>query len=194
MKNLLQNIRSCTLCADQLPLGPRPIVVARPTSKIILLSQAPGSIVHDVGKPWADKSGDNLRDWLGVDEDIFYNPDQFAVVPMGFCYPGRGKSGDLPPMKICAPTWHPELLSKIKDVRLTLLIGKYAQDAYLNSPYKTLTQNVKKFEQFLPKYFPLPHPSPRNNIWQAKNQWFVQEVIPSLKNIIQNLLFFDNRS
>lgn len=188
MKKLLNDIRSCTLCADCLPKGPHPIVEANVNSKIILLSQAPGSVVHQSGKAWADQSGERLREWLGVDDHTFYNPSNFAVVPMGFCYPGRGKGGDLPPMKICAPTWHPMLLGSLQNVQLTLLIGKYAQDYYLQGAYKTLTENVRNYDQFLPRYFPLPHPSPRNNIWQAKNEWFTELIIPVLQKRVSSIL------
>jgi len=188
MKNLLKEIRACTICKD-LPLGPRPIVAASEKSKIVIISQAPGSVVHGNGIAWKDKSGQNLRQWMGINDKIFYDTANIAIIPMGFCYPGRGKSGDLPPRKECAPQWHQSLLESLKEVKLTLLIGKYAQDYYLAKRAKrTLTETVKHFEDYLPEYFVLPHPSPRNNIWMAKNEWFKTEVVPSLRSIISELL------
>jgi len=188
LHHLIEEIRSCKLCAEQLPLGPRPVLEAAERSKIVIIGQAPGSIVHKSGKPWDDKSGENLRRWLAVDEERFYDPQLFAIIPMGFCYPGRGKTGDLPPLKICAQTWHDKLLEKLEEGELILLVGKYAQDYYLKKSYRTLTENVKNFHDFLPRFFPLPHPSPRNNIWQAKNQWFSSEVIPNLQEIVQRVI------
>ncbi len=147
--------------------------------------------MHRSGIPWDDKSGDNLRNWMGVDKQTFYAPEQIALVPMGFCYPGKGKSGDLPPRKECAPLWHQQLLSKMNKVELTILVGQYSQAYYLQDKMKTnLTETVKCFEEFLPNYFVLPHPSPRNNIWQAKNPWFTEEVVPTLKLLISKTLDF----
>jgi uracil-DNA glycosylase len=181
MKTLLQDIKSCRLCKD-LPLGPRPIVAASAKSKIAIIGQAPGSVVHKTGLAWDDKSGENLRNWLGVTENQFYDPDNFALIPMGFCYPGKGKSGDLPPKPECAPTWHPLLWQQLQQLELMILIGAYAQKQYLApNPYRTLTTTVAHFREFLPRHFVLPHPSPRNNIWQAKNPWFRSEVLPALK-------------
>ena len=170
-------------------LGPNPVFTVHPKSKIVLIGQAPGTVVHKSGIPWDDKSGDNLRNWLGIDKETFYNPENIALIPMGFCYPGKGKSGDLPPRKECAPLWHEPLLSHLKHVELIILIGKYAQDYYLGKQsQKTLTQTVKEFKNYLPTHFVLPHPSPRNNIWQAKNEWFKSEVLPSLKETIDSIL------
>ncbi|MDH7447921.1 uracil-DNA glycosylase family protein [Aquimarina sp. 2201CG14-23] len=188
MDKLLAEISRCTVCSDFLELGPRPIVSGSIQSKVIIIGQAPGSIVHKTGIPWDDKSGENLRRWLGVNETTFYDPDKIGLVPMGFCYPGKGKSGDLPPRKECAPLWHEQLLQKMEGVKLTILVGKYAQDYYLRDMTKrTLTETVKNFETYLPNYFVLPHPSPRNNIWQAKNEWFGKEVLPKLKETILEL-------
>ena len=160
-----------------------------PNSKVVIIGQAPGSIVHRTSIPWDDKSGDRLRDWLNVSKEQFYNPELFAIIPMGFCYPGKGKSGDLPPRKECAPLWHQPLLSKIKSVDLTLLIGSYAQAYYLGEQRKrTLTETVKNFSEYLPNFLPLPHPSPRNNIWLKKNPWFVAEVLPLLRKRISKFL------
>ncbi|WP_299438584.1 uracil-DNA glycosylase family protein [uncultured Aquimarina sp.] len=189
MKALLSLISKCDTCAAKLELGPRPIVSASINSKIVIIGQAPGSVVHKSGIPWDDKSGENLRAWMGIDNDLFYDPEIIALVPMGFCYPGKGKSGDLPPTKECAPLWHQKLLSKIKDVELILLIGGYAQQYYLKDQLKrTLTETVKNYTEYLPDYFVLPHPSPRNNIWQAKNDWFKKEVIPELRNSVQSII------
>lgn len=189
MDKLIQEISNCSICKEHLPLGPRPIVVAHAKSKIVVIGQAPGTMVHKSGIPWDDKSGDNLRNWMGIDNESFYNSKNIAIVPMGFCYPGRGKTGDLPPRKECAPLWHNVLFNHLQEVELILLIGKYAQDHYLkNASAKTLTETVKNYHKFLPKYFVLPHPSPRNNIWQAKNEWFKRLVIPELQKEIVRIL------
>jgi len=188
MERLLKEIRACQVCKDNLLLGPRPIVAATKSSKLVIIGQAPGTVVHRTGVPWDDKSGQNLRNWLGIQDDIFYNPALVALIPMGFCYPGKGKSGDLPPRKECAPLWHGPLLDHLDPSALVLLIGQYAQKYYLKDQVKsTLTQTVKDFKDYLPNYFVLPHPSPRNNIWMAKNPWFAQEVLPALKKTIRGL-------
>ena len=182
MEALLRQIKNCRECEKHLELGPNPIIAASSKNRIIVIGQAPGKIVHRTGIPWNDKSGDNLREWLGVGKAEFYNTDLFALMPMGFCYPGKGKSGDLPPRPECAPLWHNKLLEFMSKANLILLIGQYAQDYYLGDKAKnTLTNTVHSFKSYLPKYFPLPHPSPRNNIWQAKNRWFGREVLPVLK-------------
>lgn len=189
MQELLESIKACTACNDRLQLGSRPIVTADSKSKIIIVGQAPGLAVHESGIPWDDKSGDKLRNWLGVEKQEFYNTENFAIVPMGFCYPGRGKTGDLPPMKICAPLWHEELLLRFENLQLLLLIGKYAQDYYLPKSKKlSLTERVRNFQDYLPRHFVLPHPSPRNNIWQAKNPWFTSLVLPRLRENIGAIL------
>jgi len=189
MDKLIQEVLKCTVCVPHLELGPRPILAVHPKSKIVIIGQAPGLKVHKSGVPWEDKSGDNLRAWMHVDKLTFYSPEKIALVPMGFCYPGKGKSGDLPPRKECAPLWHSSLLKQMKQVKLILLIGKYAQDYYLSErTKKSLTETVRNFEEYLPDYFVLPHPSPRNNIWQAKNEWFNKKVIPKLKVTIKKVL------
>ncbi len=189
MKRLLTQIRNCRECEKHLDLGANPIIAASSKSKIIIIGQAPGRIVHTTGIPWNDKSGDNLRAWMEMDKQTFYNEDLIALMPMGFCYPGAGKSGDLPPRTECAPLWHDRLLMLMSNVKLVLLIGQYAQDYYLGSKAKgSLTETVQSFKDYLPKYFPLPHPSPRNNIWQAKNKWFGIKVLPELKRKIKNIL------
>jgi uracil-DNA glycosylase family 4 len=163
--------------------------MASKKSKIMIIGQAPGIKVHLSGIPFHDKSGDQLRRWLDVTVDEFYNPDNFAIVPMGFCYPGKGKQGDLPPRKECAPTWHEQLLEHLTEIQLILLVGQYAQKYYLKKEARrTLTENVAHYQDFLPLYFPLPHPSPRNFMWKAKNQWFEEEIIPELKKRIRTIL------
>lgn len=189
MEELKKNARKCRICADFLPHGCRPVFEVTPESKIIIIGQAPGRKVHESGVPWQDKSGDNLREWLGITEAQFYDPAYFAILPMGFCYPGKGKSGDLPPRPECAPKWHPLLLQEIKQASITLLIGQYAQNFYLgNHKRSTLTETVKNYQNYLPNYFPLPHPSPRNNIWRKKNPWFEADVLPQLKKLIEESL------
>lgn len=189
MKKLIAEIKGCTECIASLPLGPNPVLAAAKNSKIAIIGQAPGTVVHRTGIPWDDKSGENLRAWMGVESVDFYEPAKFAIVPMGFCYPGKGKSGDLPPRKECAPLWHESLFDKMDSLELILLIGSYAQGYYLGkNRKKTLTETVKNFEDYLPRYFVLPHPSPRNNIWMAKNPWFKQEVLPKLKKRINKII------
>lgn len=182
---LLQEVRACALCQAHLPLGPRPIIQADPEARLLVVGQAPGIKVHNSGVPWDDASGDRLRDWLGMDKARFYGKS-VAIVPMGFCYPGRGKSGDLPPRKECAETWHARILQQLPKIETTLLIGTYAQKQYLEQAKPTLTQTVQSFAQYLPRFLPLPHPSPRNNIWLKKNPWFEAEVLPALRAKLQH--------
>jgi uracil-DNA glycosylase len=185
VKKLLQEIRACRVCAENLPEGPRPVLAAHPDSRIVIVGQAPGRKVHASGIPWDDASGDNLRQWLGVDKATFYNPEIFAIVPMGFCFPGTGKSGDLPPRPECAPLWHARLTALMPKVQLTLLIGQYAQHFYLGNQRKaTLTETVRNWRSYLPQFLPLPHPSPRNNIWMKKNPWFRDDVLSELQSKI----------
>lgn len=188
MKDLLQKIKQCQLCQSGLPHPVRPVVRASSESQILIIGQAPGRKVHKTGIPWNDPSGDQLRAWLGVDKEQFYNERLFALMPMGFCYPGKGKSGDLPPRKECAPQWHHQLNAKMPNIKLTLLIGQYAQNHYLTEQQKNLTENVKNFQKYLPEYFPLPHPSPRNRYWQSKNLWFKEMVLPKLQKMTQIVL------
>lgn len=188
MKALLQDIRNCSLCKHNLPLGPRPVLTATQNSKIVVIGQAPGTKVHASGKPWDDQSGKKLRAWLGVDENTFYNPDNFAIIPMGFCYPGKGKTGDLPPRPECAPKWHNVLMSQLTHVELILLIGTYAQKYYLPNDKRNLTEKTLHFETYLPKFMVMPHPSPTNRFWRAKNPWFETDVVPILQQRISKLL------
>ena len=189
MEQLLKEIRSCEVCKDYLPQGPRPIVQFSPKSKIVIIGQAPGQKVHNSGTPWDDASGKELRKWLSVTDEQFYDADLFALIPMGFCYPGKGKSGDLPPRPECAPLWHDQILLKLNDVRITLLFGQYAQKRYLAERYSsTLTENVRSFRDHLPDFLPLVHPSPRNRIWQRKNPWFEEEVLPVLREKVKKAI------
>ena len=165
MHQLIRDARSCTLCTPHLPHGTRPVFTVHPAAKILIIGQAPGRKVHETGIPWDDASGKRLRQWLGVDDAVFYNPEVFALLPMGFCYPGTGKSGDLPPRPECAPKWHEPLLALMPDIRLTLLFGQYAQERYLGERRKaTLTETVQNWKNYVPDFLPLPHPSPRNQI------------------------------
>ncbi|MCW9029508.1 MAG: uracil-DNA glycosylase family protein [Kangiella sp.] len=188
---LLKEVKACTICQD-LPLGPSPILQFSADAKILVAGQAPGQITHHKGRPFDDASGDRLRDWLGIDRDTFYDPQQLAVVPMGFCYPGKGKSGDLAPKAICAETWRQKILDVLPDIELTLVIGKYAMDWHLpNRQEKNLTETVKNWRHYLnfeQPVLPLPHPSPRNNIWLKKNPWFEEELLPVLKQRVNKLL------
>lgn len=189
MQKLLSEIRGCEVCKAHLPLGPRPILAGSESSRIVLVSQAPGRKAHEQNKAYDDPSGRKLREWLGVTEEQFYNPDNFAILPMGFCYPGKAKSGDMPPRKECAPLWHDLVWKDLKNVRLILLIGKYAQDHYLgNSGKKNLTENVTNYVDFLPDYFPIPHPSPVNRFWTIKNSWFEADMVPELRNRVSEIL------
>lgn len=182
-------IQTCKVCEAFLPMGANPIVQAHPKSRIVIIGQAPGIKAHNSKKPWNDASGDQLREWLHVSKEQFYNPELFALIPMGFCYPGKGISGDLPPRKECAPLWHTLLHEYLKEVSMTVLIGQYAQNYYIkNNKQKNLTENVRHFYDYLPEYFPLPHPSPRNFIWMNKNRWFTEEILPELKNRVQIVL------
>jgi len=190
MKKLLAEIRGCSICKNHLPLGPRPILSVHPKSKIIIIGQAPGAKVHASGVPWDDASGKELRRWLGVEPDVFYDEKTFALMPMGFCYPGKGTSGDMPPRPECAPQWHRKVLTNLKQAELTLLIGQYSQGYYLGDTAKdSLTETVRSYKEFLPSFLPLPHPSPRNRIWQKKNPWFEKMVVPELRKRVRQLIF-----
>ena len=195
MERLLSEIRSCQVCKSQLPLGPRPVVAAHPNSRIVIIGQAPGTKVHQTGIPWDDPSGKQLRSWLNILDSVFYDESKIALMPMGFCYPGRGKGGDLPPRPECAPLWHNALLTSMPSLELIILIGTYSQKYYLGNTAKaTLTETVKSYQEYLPKYFPLPHPSPRNRFWQSKNPWFGQEVVPVLQERVAHILELNRSS
>jgi len=189
LENLLQQVQSCRICEQHLPLGPRPVLRAGATAKLLLVGQAPGTKVHASGKPWDDQSGKRLRQWLGIGPELFYDESKIAIIPMGFCYPGKGKSGDLPPRPECAQHWHQQLLAQLPDIELTLLIGKYAQDHFLQKSAKaTLTETVAHWHEYLPRYMPLPHPSPRNQFWLRRNSWFEADAVPVLQQLVQELL------
>jgi uracil-DNA glycosylase len=189
MEILLDKIRQCRFCENMLPLGPRPVVQLSAFSKVVIIGQAPGRRVHETGVPWNDASGKTLRKWLNVDDQTFYDPASFTIMPMGFCYPGKASSGDLPPRPECAPLWHRQILANFQTTPLILLIGQYAQHYYLKRSYKgSLTETVRHYDQYLPQYFPLPHPSPRNQNWVKINPWFAEEVIPRLQDEVQKHL------
>lgn len=188
LEALLAEVRACRVCEAHLPLGPNPVVRASKTAKILIVGQAPGTRVHETGIPWNDPSGDRLRQWMGVERECFYDESQVAIIPMGFCYPGRGKSGDLPPRKECAPLWHERLLQHLPNVELTLLVGNYAQAHYLSSPHRNLTERVRDWQHFVPAYLPLVHPSPRNRRWLQTNPWFDEEVVPYLQARVATIL------
>ncbi len=186
---IIQKIRDCKVCEPDLPMGANPILEAVEESRIILVGQAPGRMVHHSGVPWYDKSGRRLREWMGVTDPEFYHSENFGIIPMAFCYPGKGKSGDLPPRKECAPLWHEPLLAALPNVQLTVLIGAYAQKYYLGKTRKkNLTETVLAFEEYLPNFFPLVHPSPLNFRWLRKNPWYEEEVIPFLQEKIRKIL------
>ena len=188
MDLLLEEIRRCTICAGILPHHPRPFLSASKNSRILIIGQAPGRIVHETGVPWDDKSGETLRQWLAIPDATFYDPNMIGLIPMGFCYPGKGKSGDLPPRPECAIAWHEKLFSNLSNVKLTILIGQYAQAKYLKEKAKkNLTETVRNFEAYLPSVIPLPHPSPRNRFWLKKNPWFEEELLPVLKSKVNQI-------
>ena len=187
LTNLLTEIRACQIC-DDLPLGPRPIIHASVSAKILIIGQAPGSRVHATGIPWNDPSGDRLRTWMNVDRDTFYDDSRVAIMPMGFCYPGKGKSGDLPPRKICASSWHQSVFEHLPNITLTLLIGQYAQKYYLGNLFSSLTETVQNFREIPAPFFPLVHPSPRNQLWLKKNPWFDKNIVPELRQRVSALL------
>lgn len=188
LDRLLREVRACSACETALPLGPRPVLRAAHTARILIIGQAPGTRVHASGIPWDDPSGDRLRDWLQLDREHFYDESSIAIIPMGLCYPGKGKSGDLPPRKECAPLWHERLLQQLPALQLTMLIGKYAQDYYLDTKRQSLGETVKNYSRYLPSLLPLPHPSPRNIRWFRNHPWFEAEVLPVLRQQVQQVL------
>lgn len=189
LEKLLDQIAVCRSCESFLSLGPNPVVTADINSKIVIIGQAPGTKVHQSGIAWDDASGKQLRRWLDLSPEQFYDTKNIAIIPMGFCYPGKGASGDLPPRKECAPQWHQSLFDHMPNLELVILIGMYAQKYYLKGKAeKNLTETVAKFEDFGPYYFPLPHPSPRNRFWLTKNPWFETHVIPKLQERVKEVL------
>ncbi len=186
---ILTKIAACRICADHLPYPPRPVLSVSSTAKLLIIGQAPGQRVHQSGIPWSDASGKQLRNWLQLSQEEFYDTRRIAIVPMGFCYPGKGSSGDRPPRPECAASWHGRLLQMMPDVQLTLLIGSYAQAHYLRQGAgRTLTANVANYADYLPRFFPLPHPSPRNRFWLSRNPWFEADVLPILRSRIRAAL------
>ena len=178
---LLHDIRACTLCSAHLPLGPRPIVQAQASARILIAGQAPGRKVHETGIPFDDESGNRLRHWLGMSREVFYNPQLIAIAPMGFCFPGSGRSGDFPPRRECAATWRQPLLAELKHIELTLVIGQYAQAYHLAGQYPSVTAAVSAWRDHWPLVVPMPHPSPSNQSWLKRNPWFEAELLPILR-------------
>lgn len=188
LEGLLAAVRNCRACEAQLPLGPRPVLQARDSARILIVGQAPGVRVHTTGIPWNDPSGDRLRAWMCLDKDQFYDESRIAIIPMGYCYPGRGKGGDLPPRRECADLWLEHLLAKLPRIELTLLIGLHAQRHFLGNRRKdSLTETVKAWREFAPNYLPLPHPSARNTPWFQSNPWFERALLPALGKRIRSL-------
>ncbi len=178
---LLEQVRACKVCEPSLPAGARPLVQISASARVLIIGQAPGRVAHESGIPWNDKSGDRLRDWLGVDRKTFYNERRFALMPTGFCYPGSGKSGDLPPRTECAPLWRSQLLAAMKGIRLTIYVGGHAFASHLADQFETLTDAARAADQLLPRRMALPHPSPRNNLWLKRNPWFDERALPALR-------------
>ncbi|RLV60755.1 uracil-DNA glycosylase family protein [Parashewanella curva] len=187
LARLLEQISHCQVCAGQLPFEPKPVLQVSTSAKILIAGQAPGMKVQQTGIPFNDPSGDRLRRWLGVSREQFYDPNLFAIMPMGFCYSGKGKSGDLPPRPECADKWRESLLALLPNIELTLVIGQYALQYHLSSK-QTVTEQVHAWRDVIPEYLPLPHPSPRNNRWLQKHLWFEQEVIPYLQQRVTKLI------
>lgn len=185
---ILSEVRACKICEPDLPNGARPVLQLHPHAKILIAGQAPGRRVHASGIPFDDPSGDRLRNWMGISKEVFYNPQQIAIVPMGFCFPGTGKSGDLPPRPECAETWHQKLFNQLPNIHSGLIIGKYAQDYHFPQSKKSVTQLVENWREYWPNQIPLPHPSPRNNLWLRKNPWFETELVPLIQRHIKEIL------
>lgn len=188
LERLLAQVRQCRHCEPGLPLGANPVIQAGSAARLLIIGQAPGTRVHHSSIPWNDPSGDRLRDWLALDKSTFYDPQQVAIMPMGLCYPGRGHSGDLPPRPECAPLWHHRVRSLLPDIEMTLLVGQYAQNYYLADKPKTLTDTVRQWQRWAPRYLPLPHPSPRNTLWLRRNPWFEADVVGFMRKRVHQLL------
>lgn len=186
--SLLAEVRACTLCAAHLAHGVRPVLQIHPQARVLIAGQAPGRKVHASGVPFDDVSGDRLREWMGVTREVFYDPKKIAILPMGFCFPGTGKSGDFPPRPECAPAWRDQLLGHLRHLEVTLVVGQYAQDYHLHERQSSLTDTVQSWQSYWPKIIPLPHPSPRNNIWLSRNPWFEKELLPKLRRRVSAAL------
>lgn len=188
MKKLITELKSCSECKG-LPLGPAPVFQIDRKARILIIGQAPGVKAHKTGITWNDASGERLREWMDISREDFYNKKNIAIIPMGMCYPGKGEKGDLPPRKECFPLWHNRLIECMPDLELILLVGNYAQTAYLKKTRKkNLSETVKSFRDYAPRFFPLPHPSPLNNIWLSKNRWFEESIVPELRQTVSSLL------
>ncbi len=187
LDTLLAEVRACRACETELPFEPRPVLCASTSARLLIVGQAPGTRVHETGIPWNDPSGERLRRWLGMDRAFFYDQRHVAIIPMGFCYPGRGKSGDLPPRPECAALWRERLLDCLPDIELTLVIGRYAQQYHLPDTGRSVTATVRRWREFLPAVLPTPHPSPRNQLWLRRNPWFESELVPALQRRIREL-------
>ena len=186
---LLREVRACRVCEAHLPNPPKPILLAAASATLMIVGQAPGRKVHETGIPWNDPSGDRLREWLKLEREVFYNSRRIAIIPAGFCYPGTGENGDLPPRPECAPLWHPRLRALLPHIRLTLLVGNYAQAYYLGDTMKSsVTETVRAYQEYMPEFLPLPHPSPRNRGWLKSNPWFEKKVIPQLRLLVSSAL------
>ena len=182
LEALLTAVRNCRACESHLPLGPRPVLRAGAAARILIVGQAPGVRVHTTGIPWDDPSGERLRAWMGVDKAFFYDESRIAIIPMGYCYPGRGADGDLPPRRECAALWLDQLLARLPQIELTLLVGQYAQRHFLGSHRKpSLTETTRAWREYAPQFIPLPHPSPRNQPWFKQHSWFEEDVVPALQ-------------
>lgn len=188
LRTLIQEARACRVCAKHLPHAPRPVFLVAAGARLLIVGQAPGRRVHETGIPWNDPSGDRLREWLRMDRSAFYDPSRVAIVPTGLCYPGTGERGDLPPRPECAPLWQPRFREALPRVRLTLLVGMHAQAYHLGAKRRaTLADTVRAYRDFLPEFFPLPHPSPRNRLWMRRNPWFERDVVPALRRRLSRL-------
>jgi uracil-DNA glycosylase len=189
LDRLLREVRRCTVCATHLPFPPQPVLRATHTARLLIVGQAPGMKVQETGIPWNDPSGDRLRRWLNLSREEFYDEGRIAIIPTGFCYPGKGKGGDRPPRPECAPLWHPKLRAALPDIQLTLLIGSYAHAYYLGNRAKdSLTETVTAWRTYQPEFLPLPHPSPRNIRWFKSHPWFEAEVVPELQRRVAKIL------
>lgn len=192
LSRLLREARACRLCAAHLPLGPRPVLRASVSARVLIVGQAPGRRVHETGVPWNDPSGDRLRAWLQLDRAQFYDESRIAIIPAAFCYPGTGLRGDLPPRPECAPLWHPRLVPQLRRLQIALLVGSYAQAYYLGARRReSLTETVRAWQTYLPHFIPLPHPSPRNTMWLKRNPWFERDVLPFLRDVVGELMVAD---
>jgi uracil-DNA glycosylase len=189
LDRLLQEVRACRLCERHLPLGPKPILRASRSAKLLIVGQAPGRRVHNSGIPWNDPSGDRLREWMQIGRDAFYDERRIAIIPTALCYPGTGPGGDLPPRPECAPLWHPRLVTSLPRLQIALLVGSYAQAYYLGAGRKaSLTATVRSWRDYLPHFLVLPHPSPRNQMWLRRNSWFAEEVLPFLRLVVKRVV------